>query len=118
MDDFLIDLLEPLCKKRSPEDFIFVSEGGYTIDDRMFLRRVFKPIQKELKIRYRVVYALRHSFATRAVRQGMIPSQVAYLMGDTVETVLRNYFHNNMMPAQLPGGVPSIMQAIVLPKAS
>lgn len=117
MDTFLIKLLEPLCKERSGEDFVFINENGNTIDDRMFLRRVFKPVQDELKIRNRVVYALRHSFATRAVRQGMIPSQVAYLMGDTVETVLRNYFHNNMMPAQLPNGVPTIMQS-VLPRAS
>lgn len=118
MDDFLVALLEPLCKGRGSEEFVFVNENGNVIDDKMLLRRVFKPIQEKLKIRYRVLYACRHSFATRAVRQGMKPNEVAYLMGDTMETVLRSYFHNNQMPAQLPGGVPSIMQSVQLPKAS
>ena len=108
MDAALITLLKPLCRDKQPDDFVFLNENGRVIDDKMFLRRVFKPIQEALKIPYRVTYACRHTFATRAVRQGIKPHELAYLMGDTVETVLSNYFHNNCMPASLPSGILSI----------
>lgn len=107
LDTYLISLLQPLCRGKKPDDFVFLNECGNVIDDKMFLRRVFKPIQEELKIPYRVLYACRHTFATRAVRLGMKPHEVAYLMGDTVETVLSNYFHNNCMPESLPKPIVS-----------
>lgn len=88
---------------------MFANENGNAIDDKMFLRRVFKPLQESLCIPYRVTYACRHTFATRAVRQGMKPHEVAYLMGDTVDTVLNNYFHNNTMPNSLPIGISSLL---------
>ncbi|RYZ83777.1 MAG: site-specific integrase [Proteobacteria bacterium] len=109
LDDFLTNLLSPLCSGKGPDDFVFQNANGNPIDDKMFLRRVLKPVQEELKIPTRVTYAFRHTFATRAVQQGMKAHEVAYLMGDTVETVLVNYFHNNQMPAQLPSGVASRM---------
>ncbi|NTS42735.1 site-specific integrase [Flavisolibacter sp. BT320] len=109
LDGFLVDLLEPLCRGKAPDDFVFLNANGNVIDDKMLLRRVLKPIQEALEIPVRVTYAFRHTFATKAVQQGMLAHQVAYLMGDTVETVLANYFHNNQMPAQLPIGVASTL---------
>jgi hypothetical protein len=39
----------------------------------------------------------------------MKPHEVAYIMGDSVEVVLQNYFHNNRRPHSLPN---SIMQDV------
>jgi integrase len=98
----LLDLLLPICSGRDPEEYVFLNENGNPIDDRQFLKRIFKPVQEKLGIEKRDLYACRHTFATRAVQQGVKPHEVAYVMGDRVETVLENYFHNNRRPEQLP----------------
>lgn len=105
MDKYLCDLLRPLCKGRKATEYVFVTQKGNPIDDRMFQRRVFKPLLKKLEIEMRDLYACRHTFATRAVQQGMKPHEVAYLMGDNVDTVLETYFHNNRKPTSLPSAV-------------
>ncbi|RYF97391.1 MAG: site-specific integrase [Chitinophagaceae bacterium] len=105
MDDYLDSLLEPICKGRSGNEFVFVNRNGNPIDDKMFLRRIFRPLLEELKIDKRDLYACRHTFATRAVQQGMKPHEVAYIMGDSVEVVLQNYFHNNRRPEMLPTSI-------------
>ncbi|MGN6164968.1 MAG: site-specific integrase [Flavisolibacter sp.] len=108
MDDFIYSLLEPLCKGRAGSEFVFVNNNGNPIDDKMFQRRVFRPLLKKLDIDKRDLYACRHTFATRAVQQGMKPHEVAYIMGDSVEVVLQNYFHNHQKPQNLPGSYISI----------
>jgi integrase len=102
MNDYLFNLLQSLCMGKEPEVFVFTNENGNPIDDRMFQRRVFRPVLEKLKLPVRDLYSCRHTFATRAVQQGMKPHEVAYLMGDSVETVLGNYFHNNRRPNSLP----------------
>lgn len=102
MDQYLRDILLPLCFGRKGEDFVFVNDNGNPIDDKMFQRRVWKRVLSELHIPKRDLYACRHTFATRAVRQGLKPHEVAYLMGDTVHTILKTYFHNNLRPGTLP----------------
>lgn len=109
----LLDLLKPLCENRSPDDWVFVNEQGKTIDDKMFLRRVFKPLQEQLGIPYRHLYALRHTFATNAVEQGMMAHQVAFLMGDLTETVLKNYFHNERRPDYMPAPVTEFSSPVI-----
>jgi integrase len=105
MDDYLVTLLEPVCKGRGGSEFVFVNKNGNPIDDKMFQRRVFRPLLEKLEIDKRDLYACRHTFATRAVQQGMKPHEVAYIMGDSVEVVLQNYFHNNRRPQRLPDAV-------------
>jgi integrase len=102
MDQYLYNILLPLCHGRRGEDFVFVNENQNPIDDKMFQRRVWKRVLQELQIPKRDLYACRHTFATRAVRQGLKPHEVAYLMGDTVQTILKTYFHNNLRPNNLP----------------
>jgi integrase len=102
MDDHLCDLLRPMCQSRKANEFVFVNNNDNPIDDKMFQRRVFRPVLTALGIDKRDLYACRHTFATRAVQQGMKPHEVAYIMGDSVETILNNYFHNNRRPESLP----------------
>lgn len=112
LDTYLISLLQPLCRGKKNDDYVFLNENGNVIDDKMFLRRVFKPIQEKLHIPYRVLYACRHTFATRAVKLGMKPHEVSFIMGDTLETVLANYFHNNCMPEKLPTAIANTYELL------
>jgi integrase len=102
MDDYLCSLLQSLCVGKAGNAFVFVNNNGNPIDDKMFLRRIFRPLLLKLGVDKRDLYACRHTFATRAVQQGLKPHEVAYIMGDSVEVVLQNYFHNHLRPAQLP----------------
>lgn len=95
-------LLKPLCFGKTGENYVFTNENGNPIDDRMFQRRVFKPVLKSLDIEKRDLYACRHTFATRAVQSGMKANEVAYLMGDDLETVLANYYHKEKRADALP----------------
>ena len=97
-------LLEPMCNGKESTQFVFLSPKGLPIDDRMFQRRVFRPVLEKLGLEPRVLYSLRHSFGTRAVEQGMNLYQVAQLMGHTsIETTMRNYIHLINRPKELPG---------------
>ncbi len=97
-------LLEPLCSGKDSTQFVFLSPMGLPIDDRMFQRRVFRPVLEKLGLEPRVLYSLRHSFGTRAVEQGMNLYQVAQLMGHaSIETTMRNYIHLINRPKELPG---------------
>jgi integrase len=102
MNDFLADLLRPLCKGKQGTDLVFTNEMGRMIDDRMFQRRVFKPLLKDLKLQDRDLYACRHTFATRAVQAGLKAHEVAYLMGDNLQTVVNNYYHTERITSVLP----------------
>lgn len=104
MNDQVYDLLFPLCDGKSRDSLVFVSPMGNMIDDRMLQQRTFKPILRELGIKDRVLYALRHSFSTRALQQGMTVYEVAQLMGHaSIETTMRNYIHLVNRPKNLPG---------------
>ncbi|ANE50644.1 site-specific integrase [Flavisolibacter tropicus] len=102
MNAFLTDLLKPLCIDKKGTDLVFTTEQGRMIDDRMFQRRTFKPLLKELKIQERDLYACRHTFATRAVLAGIKAHEVAYLMGDNLQTVIANYYHKEKVTVALP----------------
>lgn len=99
----LIGILEPQVKDKNPDDFVFTSPKGLSIDDRMLKRRILKPVLQKLGLGDRDLYAARHSFGTRAVQQGMVLTDVAYLMGhNTVETTMRNYVSVTRQVTTLP----------------
>lgn len=102
MNTFLASLLKPLCSGKKGTALVFTNEGGRMIDDRAFQRRTFKPVLKELNIQDRDLYACRHTFATRAVQSGMKAHEVAYLMGDDLQTVIANYYHQEKITVGLP----------------
>jgi integrase len=101
--DELVELLSVQVQNKKPNDFVFSSPKGKSIDDRMLQRRVLKPVLKKLGLEDRDLYAARHSFGTRAVQQGMALTDVAYLMGHTtVETAMRNYVSVSKPAVTLP----------------
>lgn len=92
MTEEIINLLLPQIEGKGPNDFVFHSYRGKSINDQMFQKRIFKPILKLLGIDERDLYAARHSFGTRAVQQHMSLTDVAYVMGHaSIQTAIRNY---------------------------
>lgn len=102
---FTIDLkqvIAPLLVGKGPDDLVFPSPTGKAIDDNNFRERVFKKVLLHLGIRYRVLYACRHTFGSRCINQGISPVMTAFLMGNNPETALRNYTHQITLPDKLP----------------
>jgi integrase len=98
----LLTVIQPLIANKQSDDLVFQSFSGGAIDDRMFQRRVFKPVLKGLVIADRDLYACRHTFGSRCIDQGITPVMTAFLMGNNPETALRNYTHQINLPSSLP----------------
>jgi integrase len=98
----LKEVLLPLLINKQPTDLVFSSVNSLCINDRMFTRRVFKPVLRALSIEYRTLYACRHGFSSRLLAANVNPFNVAYLMGNSPEVVLRYYAHLMSIPETLP----------------
>jgi len=85
----LKEVLSPLLINKQPKDLVFTSVNGLCIDDRMFTRRVFKPVLKKLDIECRTLYACRHGFSSRLLASGINPTIAAFLLGNNPVTMLR-----------------------------
>lgn len=103
MTDELMGLLIPQIEMKQPDDFVFPSPKNLSIDDNMLERRIIKPVLIKLGIGDRDLYVARHCFGTRCVQQGMVLTDVAYLMGHTtIETASRNYVDVGKPAVALP----------------
>lgn len=100
--DDLKTLLTPLTVGKLEDDLVFTSVSGLPIDDRMFQRRVFSVVLKGLNLPHRVLYACRHTFASRCIESGINPVVTSFLMGNSAEIALRNYTHQISIPTELP----------------
>ena len=98
----LYEILTPLIKNKQPDDLVFVSPTGKSIDDHNFQNRVFKVVLKNLNIPERTLYACRHTFGSRCIDQGITPVMTAFLMGNNPETALKRYTHQLAIPKELP----------------
>ena len=102
LSDDLRDILLPQITGKEPEDLVFPSPRGSFINDRNFQDRVFKPILKGLGLQDKHLYALRHSFASRALEQGLNILSTSYLMGNNPDTMLKHYAKLINKPKSLP----------------
>lgn len=98
----LYEILTPLIQNKQPDDLVFVSPTGKSIDDHNFQNRVFKVVLKNLNIPERTLYACRHTFGSRCIDQGITPVMTAFLMGNNPETALKRYTHQITIPKDLP----------------
>lgn len=90
----LADRLCQISQILKPDDLLFKSAHGKPIDDRNYLKRIWKPTLLTLELPYRVPYACRHTMASRALESGLSPVAVAHLMGHSSPTlVLERYGH-------------------------
>jgi len=95
-------ILMPILKDKQQDDLVFTSPKGKAIDDKNFQNRIFKRVLRQLGIKERVIYAIRHTFSSRCIDSGLTPVQTAFLMGNNPETALRNYTHQMSIPKDLP----------------
>ena len=92
----LQNLLESIPKKKTEKSLIFPGvEGGY-LSHESFRKNNWNPIVKSLvkqgKVeKYLKPYCLRHSFITRAIRNGVDIKTVATLSGNSVKIIIDNY---------------------------
>ena len=98
----LESLITPLIKNKQPDDLVFVSPTGKSIDDHNFQNRIFKVALQHLNIPERTLYACRHTFGSRCIDQGITPVMTAFLMGNNPETALKRYTHQVAIPKDLP----------------
>lgn len=92
LTDDLVGLLHRQIANKQADDFVFPSPKGLSIDDQTLQKRTLKPVLRKLGLGDRDLYAARHSFGTRAARQGVPVTDIAYLMGHTtINTAIRNY---------------------------
>ena len=103
MNQDLSDILTPLLAGKKPDDLVFQSQTGLSIDDNNFQKRIFKKVLKDLGIEERVLYACRHTFGSRCIDSGITPIMTAFLMGNNPKTALKNYTHQINLPKDLPG---------------
>lgn len=103
MNEQLYEVLCPLCEGRNADDLVFTSSNGGCIDDAHVLKSVFSKVLEGLKIDYRVLYVARKSMATRAIKEGMNITDLAYYMGHaTIETAMRFYVEVEQATVPLP----------------
>jgi integrase len=102
VSDDLSSILRECMTNKKVDDLVFKSPSGLAIDDKMFQRRVLRPVLKALDIPKRDLYACRHTFGSRCIEAGITPVMTAFLMGNNPETALRNYTHLIEMPKNIP----------------
>lgn len=88
----LKEMLVKQCKGKNPNDFVFPSPNGLCCYDRALNDTVLKTVLKGLNIPERILYAFRHSFASRCFEQGMDMKSVQGLTGHRDVQVLMNIY--------------------------
>lgn len=98
----LLTVLLPVIAEKGNDELVFQSVTGLAIDDHNFQRRIFRKVLEKLGIENRVLYACRHTFASRCIASGITPITTAFLLGNNPETALRNYTHLLEVPKDIP----------------
>lgn len=85
-------LLEHRSKQVSQSDLVFPASNGEPINNSNFLNRIWKPLLRLCKLKYRRPYQTRHTAATLWLAAGENPSWIAQQMGHTnTEMLFRVY---------------------------
>ncbi|MBI2089169.1 MAG: site-specific integrase [Deltaproteobacteria bacterium] len=70
---------------------VFVGDRGQPIDVSNFRARLWEPVLKKAKVKYRYPYQCRHTFATSHIDEGYSPLWIAKQLGTSVEMVFHHY---------------------------
>ena len=74
-----------------PDQLVFTSPKGGSIDDHNFRNRAWVKILMKLEIDYRKPYTTRHTLISHALDLGQSPVMIAQLTGHDVQTLYENY---------------------------
>ena len=74
-------------------DYIFITDKGFYWSDSSYItRRHFKPLLKRLKIKYKGLYSLRHTYATLSLQGGQKIAYISKQLGHSdIKTTLDYY---------------------------
>ncbi|MEO6027806.1 MAG: hypothetical protein ABIR79_13150 [Candidatus Binatia bacterium] len=84
-----------------PGGFVFTTPGGVPIDQANFLRRVWTPMLRRLRLRSRRFYATRHTYITFMLAAGARPLFVAPETGTSLKMIEEWYGQAHMLPSEL-----------------
>lgn len=92
----LSKILDSIPRKRNKHNLLFTNIEGNYLNHNNFRddnwRTVLKSLVEDEKVeKYLKPYALRHSFITRLVREGVDIKTVATLSGNSVNTIIKHY---------------------------
>jgi len=85
----LLEEIKP--KNYNPNDPVFRSQTGVTIDAHNFLNRAWKGILDSLDMEYRPQYNTRHTFITNCLEKKIPVTQVAKWVGNSPKTIWTHY---------------------------
>lgn len=91
----LVRFLKTL-KAHNNSEFVFCGRKGQQIEVRAY-QRAFENVQKKLKIRHFGFHALRHTFATRLLQNGVDIKTISELLGHSSANITLNFYaHTNI----------------------
>jgi integrase len=105
------DLLELRTELGGQEaDFAFPNARGGARDPKNFANRLFAPAARAAGVPWATPHDLRHTFASRAVREGVNVKQLQALLGHaTIGVTLDTYAH--LFDDDLPAALPEVEMA-------
>lgn len=74
-----------------PDDLVFKSPKGNSIEARFFQTRAWKKMLGKLGIKYRKPYITRKTLISHGLEQGISPTEMAELVGNTPQTIYKHY---------------------------
>lgn len=87
----LRELLEKIPPSNINGEYLFRTETGSPIDSHNFLNKVWRPLVKQIPIRYRPQYCTRHTFITQCLAAGIPVATIAAWVGNSPKTIYSHY---------------------------
>lgn len=100
--DALAMLTRRYTPDAKPDDLIFRSVRGKTINDRNYSRREWRPALEDANIPHRRPYNARHSLASHALDQGASLADAAYLLGHRDTRMVQQVYGHRIKRPKVP----------------